>query len=126
MKRFKVGHMIKDLMGKLHIQDSIGEPEKETKGVENVEVGEVKSSVPRPPSPPKMNEEKNLREPKIEHNIDLGGASMSENEGIVIDLGDGISINVPIKKRMSLQEFLSVAEKVKALEMLSEEDEEQN
>lgn len=44
-----------------------------------------------------------------------------DNEGIIIDLGEGISLNIPIQKRMSLGDFLKVAEKVKALEMLSED-----
>jgi hypothetical protein len=54
-----------------------------------------------------------------------GGKTMirDNDEGIIIDLGEGISLNIPIQKRMSLGDFLKVAEKVKALEMLSEDTE---
>lgn len=44
-------------------------------------------------------------------------------EGIILDLGEGISLNIPIQRRMSLSDFIKVAEKVKALEMLSESQE---
>lgn len=54
-----------------------------------------------------------------------GGEKMAQNfeEGVILDLGEGISLNIPIQKRMSLGDFLRVAEKVKALEMLSEGNE---
>ncbi len=44
-------------------------------------------------------------------------------DGIVLDLGEGISLNIPIQKRMSVSDFIKLAEKVKALEMLSESSE---
>ncbi|MBN2567262.1 hypothetical protein JXB02_04220 [Candidatus Woesearchaeota archaeon] len=40
-------------------------------------------------------------------------------EGITLELGEGISLNIPIKRRMSMMDFLKIAEKVKALETLS-------
>ena len=46
-----------------------------------------------------------------------------EFEGIILDLGEGISLNIPIQRRMSLTDFIKLAEKVKALEMLSESSE---
>lgn len=38
--------------------------------------------------------------------------------GIVLDLGEGMSLNVPVKSRMNLDEFLGVADKVRELQRL--------
>ncbi len=136
-------------MGKLHIQDSIEDqgqgpqvqqapvPPQPTQSKESQEVAQGAPAPPVPPAPvppsasgPGDNEKVNSKENQLRSNsqrinaikkINLEGIPMGEEEGIVIDLGDGISLNVPIKKRMTLHEFLRVAEKVKALEMLSDE-----
>jgi hypothetical protein len=53
----------------------------------------------------------------------FASAGPVNDDGVILDLGEGISLVIPIQKRMSLSDFLKVAEKVKALEMLSEEAE---
>ncbi len=116
--------MIKELMDKLHIQDSVDEnsasktdsPEKKEIPVPDVpkpqpEIKIKKPVIPSIPKPKVVN---------VQDSVNIGGKQM--NDGIIIDLGDGISLNVPIKRRMTLYEFLKVAEKVKALEMLAEEE----
>ena len=80
---------------------------------------EQQQSAPKPPVPPAPKSgQTSSAGPEIK--VQKEGESM-EDDGIIIDLGEGLSLNVPIKKRMALQEFLRVAEKVKALEMLAEE-----
>lgn len=119
-------------MDKLHVQDSIEEGQAPVVAAPDSpapeaapEVAPVAPLVPPAPKPaPKLEE-------KIEEVVNEKSKARTvrqkkevgpmDNDGIVIDLGDGISLNVPIKKRMKLSEFLSVAEKVKALEMLSED-----
>lgn len=115
--------MIKDLMGKLHITDSINDnnPQKQAEGPTMPEQQQqAQPSAPKPPVPPapKAEQVSFSQEPEIK--VQKEGKPM-EDDGIIIDLGEGISLNVPIKKRMALHEFLRVAEKVKALEMLAEE-----
>ncbi len=79
------------------------------------------SEIPQPAENPtqggkKMDAPLDVPKPPVEHGIfDKGDKSVT---GIIIDLGDNISLNVPIKKRMTLEEFLSVAEKVRSLERL--------
>ncbi len=127
--------MIKDLMDKMQLQDSINSDtsEETKKQVERDQKEELETKVPKPPSPPKppmanikkqKSEEENYHdEPSVGlKNSKKEVVQMEDGDGIIIDLGDGLSLNVPIKRRMSLQEFLRVAEKVKALEMLSEEN----
>lgn len=89
------------------------------------------TNVPQPPTMPQAIT--NNYPPAMKNVSGMGGGShMSmqnqftvprgpSGEGIIIDLGEGISLNVPIRKRMTITEFLKVAEKVKALETLSEE-----
>lgn len=126
--------MIKDLMGKMHLQDAQKSSESERENMSNgmSMQEETKAKVPEPPTPPKPPVANSFQQEKRENyhensqgnvgNINKEVTKMENEEGIVIDLGDGISLNVPIKKRMTLEEFLKVAEKVKALEMLSEEN----
>lgn len=38
--------------------------------------------------------------------------------GIILDLGDGMSLNLPIKSRMRLDEFLHIADKIRELQKL--------
>ncbi|MBT3408578.1 hypothetical protein HN415_07910 [Candidatus Woesearchaeota archaeon] len=107
---------VKNLLGKLHNED--GEATE-------------KPVVPVPPTPKKpqvphiedrvMNNIPNQAQPNP-----IGGRhTMMSNDdlGIILDLGEGISLNIPIQKRMSLSDFIKLAEKVKALEMLSESNE---
>ncbi len=72
-------------------------------------------SGPVPPQPPK----RHIRPASI----DEGYSRTSIDDGVILDLGEGISLHIPIERRMSLSDFLKVAEKVKALELLSEESE---
>jgi hypothetical protein len=121
--------VIKNLMGKLHSKDATPET------TENGQALAV------PPVPRPQNVQPDT--PTVHDNIQSQAASLSvahqqgqareskggktmirdNDEGIIIDLGEGISLNIPIQKRMSLGDFLKVAEKVKALEMLSEDNE---
>jgi hypothetical protein len=48
----------------------------------------------------------------------LGGSKMPDFEGIILDMGEGMSLNIPIERRMSLHDFLKIAEKVKKLELM--------
>jgi hypothetical protein len=70
-----------------------------------------------PQIPQKMNLQPSIAPPRF------ASAGPVGDEGVILDLGEGISLVIPIQKRMSLSDFLKVAEKVKALEMLSEEAE---
>ncbi len=45
-----------------------------------------------------------------------------EQGGIILDLGEGISINLPIKRHMDLDEFLAIAEKIKKLKILDQQE----
>jgi hypothetical protein len=42
--------------------------------------------------------------------------------GVVLEIGAGMSINVPIKPRMSIDEFIKISERVKALSALNFEN----
>lgn len=39
--------------------------------------------------------------------------------GVVLEIGSGMSINVPVKPRMNIDEFIRIAERVKALSALN-------
>lgn len=107
---------VKNLLGKLHAHEE-----------------EQQSTPPRVPSPPKprtMVQRPVAQGPAIEDAVHVqqpaigGRPKMTEDfEGIILDLGEGISLNIPIQRRMSLSDFIKLAEKVKALEMLSENSE---
>lgn len=145
--------MIRDLMDKLHIQDSIeggnAPADKENPAeqpapspakapAQNVPIQPPQNTTPKEPVRQAPASAQKIQPtsadkpasnvppvPKPRLNLDdinllRGGDQM--NDGIIIDLGDGISLNVPIKRRMTLHEFLRVAEKVKALEMLAEDE----
>ncbi len=133
--------MIKELMDKLHTGDSEEKgqiskeiPMENKPTVPNVQQ-KTKVTVPTVPQVPRPSVPKVPVVPQAKTQENLGngfslsktsrnnfGGSQMNTEGIVIDLGEGISLNVPIKKRMTLHDFLKVAEKVKALEMLAEEE----
>jgi hypothetical protein len=112
---------VKNLLGKLHNEDG--------------EQGEAadKPTMPVPPTPKKPQtphiEDRVMNNiPKQSQSNLLGGRqTMMSNDieetGIILDLGEGISLNIPIQRRMSLSDFIKLAEKVKALEMLSESNE---
>ena len=38
--------------------------------------------------------------------------------GIVLDLGDGMSLNLPVKSHMRLDEFLRIADRVRELKKI--------
>lgn len=102
---------VKNLMGKLQTQEG----------------GDAKPVAPTPPVPPKKSapviEDHVQAQPaptiQTQPKMNFGGNQMSD-DGIILDLGEGISLNIPIQRRMSLSDFIKLAEKVKALEMLSE------
>ena len=90
--------MVQDLLNKLNNKDDSIEANKMA----------VAPKAPVPPVPP--------------GNYYRGTEMRSEvSDGVILDLGEGISLHIPIERRMSLSDFLKVAEKVKALELLSEE-----
>lgn len=96
---------VKNLIGKLH-------------------TSEEAPQIPVPPRP------RQPQSPVIEDHVQAvqpvpgGRIKMNEDfDGIILDLGEGISLNIPIQRRMSLSDFIKLAEKVKALEMLSESSE---
>jgi hypothetical protein len=105
---------VKNLLGKLHSGE--------------VETIAVAPKVPTPPTPkvPTITAQPVIEE-RITHSVvqPAGGRHMKEeiDDGIILDLGEGISLNIPIQRRMSLTDFIKLAEKVKALEMLSESSE---
>ncbi len=39
--------------------------------------------------------------------------------GLVLELGEGMSLNLPIKSRMRLDEFLRIADRVRELQRLA-------
>jgi hypothetical protein len=41
--------------------------------------------------------------------------------GIILDLGDGMSLNLPIRSRMRLDEFLHIADRVRELQRVQKE-----
>jgi len=43
---------------------------------------------------------------------------LGEGQGVVLDLGEGMTLNVPVRTRMRLDEFLGVADKVRDLQRL--------
>ncbi len=110
---------VKNLLGKLHADEG-----QRDSPVQN-------AAVPMPPTPrkpqPPVFEERVRERPAFDIPINHAGGrqTMREDieEGIILDLGEGISLNIPIQKRMSLSDFIKLAEKVKALEMLSEGNE---
>jgi len=97
--------MVNNLLNRLnHKDDSI----KEGKNM-----AAQSASGPVPPQPPK----RHIRPSAV----DEGYSRTAIADGVILDLGEGISLHIPIERRMSLSDFLKVAEKVKALELLSEE-----
>ena len=114
---------VKNLLGKLHAQDETHEHSEPP-------------NVPSPPTPKNPVQRVALQQtaahtPVIEERMPVqqtapgGRFKMREDleEGIILDLGEGISLNIPIQRRMSLSDFIKLAEKVKALEMISESSE---
>ena len=101
--------MIQDLMDKLKTAEG-----------QNEQANAAHQNLPPLPKPP-------VKRVAVEDNIRPVPQAISRPsgnwEGIVLELGEGISLNVPIQRRMSLSDFLKIAEKVKALEMLNEEAE---
>jgi len=97
---------VKNLLGKLHSGEDGDRPK-----------------VPAPPTPQKPQVVENAAPVQVP----VGGRQIMREElsedGIILDLGEGISLNIPIQRRMSLSDFIKLAEKVKALEMLSESSE---
>ncbi|MFT4250090.1 MAG: hypothetical protein ACMXYD_01880 [Candidatus Woesearchaeota archaeon] len=50
-------------------------------------------------------------EPKVEE-------SVSEKNSILLELGEGMSLNLPIREKMELAEFLRIADRVRELKKL--------
>jgi len=103
---------VKNLLGKLH-----------NEGEEGVRPTPPTPRSPSVPARPVV--EERLSKAPIQRSVatqNSGGTIMNEEleEGIILDLGEGLSLNIPIQKRMSLSDFIKLAEKVKALEMLSD------
>ena len=105
--------MIQDLMDKLKVADGQHSDQQNTR------------TLPPLPKPPvkRVAVEDTIPRHTITQNLEQNIGQNNWN-GIVLELGEGISLNVPIQRRMSLSDFLKIAEKVKALEMLNEEAEE--
>ena len=98
---------VKNLLGKLHAHEEVAQ------GVQK-----PIPPTPRTPAIPSAPVIEDRQRPAS------GGNTVSEDfEGIILDLGEGISLNIPVQRRMSLSDFIKLAEKVKALEMLSESPE---
>jgi hypothetical protein len=106
---------IKNLMGKLKTTESQpGMPVVEDQIAHAVpQVPKVIPQIPQPPRTPQP----------APATIVPASTAREDDHGVILHLGEGISLVIPIQKRMSLSDFLKVAEKVKALEMLSEEAE---
>ncbi len=107
---------VKNLIGKLHAHEEM----------------QQQPTPPKVPSPPRprASVQPVAQGPLIEDAVHVqqpvsgGRSKMAEEfDGIILDLGEGISLNIPIQRRMSLSDFIKLAEKVKALEMLSENSE---
>jgi len=115
---------VKNLLGKLHAQEGgTGEAPQET--VQKPMAPKI-PKVPQAPRTPVIEDQVQAVPRKtIFMDTASGGNNMADNleEGIILDLGEGISLNIPIQRRMSLNDFIKLAEKVKALEMLSESNE---
>ena len=102
---------VKNLLGKLQTPEG----------------GDVEGASPQVPKPPKYAPKAAVIEDRmpVQPQVVTGGRETMSNqdEGIILDLGEGISLNIPIQRRMSLTDFIKLAEKIKALEMLSESSE---
>jgi hypothetical protein len=106
---------IKNLMGKLKTNEHPSEQPVIEDHIISHPVPQVPKVIPQIPQPPRATSQPIA--------IPRESASPSDDHGVILDLGEGISLVIPIQKRMSLSDFLKVAEKVKALELLSEEAE---
>jgi len=73
---------------------------------------------PNIPAPPIHHERTSRYIPKRWQMTDEVNSMREQFEGIIIDIGENMSINVPIKKRMNLDDFLKLAERVKRIEEL--------
>jgi hypothetical protein len=114
---------VKNLLGKLHAHEG-GEAEAEAPRVPvpPVPKAPVHTLTPSVATPMPVIEERIIQQ--VHHPTSGGKRTMADDfEGIILDLGEGISLNIPIQRRMSLTDFIKLAEKVKALEMLSESSE---
>jgi hypothetical protein len=70
------------------------------------------------PAVPQYRQEQYER-PRTQYRDILEEDTMEEiKTGIILDLGDGISLNLPIRTRMRLDEFLHIADKVRELQRL--------
>lgn len=111
---------ISDLMDKLHHkhEDAASEPNKHEQ--------KPAIHVPKPPQHQVVIEhvdhEPLPKEPVRRkwgavHTKEVNEMGFNE-DGVIVDIGEEMSVNLPIKKRMSLQEFLKIAERVKHMEEL--------
>jgi len=110
---------VKNLLGKLHTEEDAPEGSAQPSAPQSSPPKVPAPPVPRPRAP--VVEDRSAKIPEQFERVS-GGSSMSNtsDDGIILDLGEGISLNIPIQRRMSLTDFIKLAEKVKALEMLSE------
>ena len=68
-----------------------------------------------PPAPQPVQRHRRRPEPIVE----LEEEPMEEiKTGIILDLGEGMSLNLPIRTRMRLDEFLHIADRVRELQRL--------
>ncbi|RMF05413.1 hypothetical protein D6764_04805 [Candidatus Woesearchaeota archaeon] len=115
---------ISDLMGKLHHKDDAG-GSPATAAPTPPPTPNVPPPKPVPvPAPPAPGEKKDAPQHDSKPAPRRWGSrevtSMRDDfDGIILDIGEGMSINIPIKRRMSLEDFLRIAERVKRLEELN-------
>ena len=60
------------------------------------------------------------REQHMQHHRELPDFEIQDEitSGLVLDLGDGMSLNLPVKSRMRLDEFLKIADRVRELKKI--------
>ncbi|MEM4268027.1 MAG: hypothetical protein QXK37_04320 [Candidatus Woesearchaeota archaeon] len=110
---------IKNLMGKLKTAEPPQLPPM-PKPPQPVVEDSIQVQTMQMPQPPKV--QPTFNQPSFTSTLQKGFVR-EDDPGVILDLGEGISLVIPVQKRMSLSDFLKIAEKVKALEMLSEEAE---
>jgi len=59
----------------------------------------------------------------VQQSIDLDHGLQEKEvghmDGVILDIGNGMSLNLPIRPRMKLEEFLEIADKVKELKRIN-------
>lgn len=129
---------ISELMNKLHHKDEQDQPAPKPEGLQvpkppekvTKEATQEPLAVPaekpkeqklefeKRPEPVQTERPQPRPEPKKRWGFKPKEVTPMDDEGVILDLGEGMSINVPIKKRMSIEDFLRIAERVKRIEEL--------